>query len=638
MPTGFADRDLRKSWPSCGVLALEVRANDMRLLVKRGIVRRRCAFRLYWNRHMLSNVQAALRDTCVLVVEDIPNNLAILRQILLNSGSTVLEATNAQEALDVLQEPKVSPDAVLLDVMLPGMSGFDLCEQIKKTKAGIYSRVPILFISALHAADEKVRAFSAGGVDYITKPLEPYELIARVAHQIKTARRQHSIEKEHERLRLMNVALLSSQLRVAADQGTLHEYLPAQVLDGKYKLLEKIGSGGFGVVYKGLQLSTQRPVAIKVFCPSSGGTRADGVERFRLEAIFASRVDHTNAVAVLDSGISSEGIAYLVMELLIGHTLYQELLQLGTLPLTRTLEIINPVCSVLIRAHAAGVIHRDIKPENIFLHAGPDGEVVKVLDFGISKLLDAELAGQQERSKTMTGMFMGTPAYMSPERISGGPSDVRSDVYSIGVLLYEMLCGRMPFARSDAGLAAALSDHLTKPPQPLRAYNAEVPESLERVVLSTLAKDPAQRPQMDVLLVALQLVANSLARPLPQEVSDPLLPTLNPSRVEQLRQFCMQNDSDLLPTLIRRFAIDAAAALDRLQSALKAKDNRAIRFQSHYLRSSSANMGGERLADLCSLLEELASEGPLLGANALFEQIVAELSALQVELAHYLPA
>lgn len=184
MPTGFADRDLRKSWPSCGILALGVRANDLRLLVKRGILRHRCAFRLYWNRHMLSNVQAALRDTCVLVVEDIPNNLAILRQILLNSGSTVLEATNAQEALDLLQEPKVSPDAVLLDVMLPGMSGFDLCEQIKKTKAGIYSRVPILFISALHAADEKVRAFSAGGVDYITKPLEPYEVIARVAHQI----------------------------------------------------------------------------------------------------------------------------------------------------------------------------------------------------------------------------------------------------------------------------------------------------------------------------------------------------------------------------------------------------------------------------------------------------------------------
>ncbi len=268
---------------------------------------------------MLSNVEAALRGTCVLVVEDTPNNLAVLRQILLNSGSKVLEATTAQEALDRLQEQEATPDAVLLDVMLPGMSGFDLCEHIKNTKAGIYSRIPVLFISALHATDEKVRAFSAGGVDYITKPFEPPEVIARVAHQIKTARRQHSIEKEHERLRLMNVALLSSQLRAASDQGTLHEYLPEQVLDGKYKLLEKIGSGGFAVVYKGLQLSTRLPVAIKVFCPSSGGSRAEGVARFRLEAISACRVEHENAVAVLDSGISSEGIAYLVMELLNGH-------------------------------------------------------------------------------------------------------------------------------------------------------------------------------------------------------------------------------------------------------------------------------------------------------------------------------
>ena len=586
---------------------------------------------------MLPNVEASLRDTCVLVVEDTPNNLAILRQILLNSGAKVLEATTAQEAIDRLQEQAVTLDAVLLDVMLPGMSGFDLCEHIKKTKDGFYSRIPVLFISALHATDEKVRAFSAGGVDYITKPFEPPEVIARVAHQIKTARRQHSIEKDHERLRLMNVALLSSQLRAAADQGTLHEYLPQQVLDRKIKLLEKIGSGGFSVVYKGLQLSTQRLVAVKVFCPSSRGSQADGVARFRGEEISACRVEHENAVAILDSGISVEGIAYLVMELLTGRTLYTELRECGSLSLSRALEIINPVCSVLIRAHSVGVIHRDIKPENIFLHAGPQGEVVKVLDFGIAKLLDPELGGEAGRSPTMTGVFMGTPAYLSPERISGGPADVRSDVYSIGVMLYEMLCGQLPFGSADAGLTALLNDHLTKSPQPLREHNPEIPESVERIVLSTLAKDPAQRPHIDILLVTLQRVAQALAKPEPQEVADTQLPTLNPTRVEQLREFCMQNESDLLPSLIEQFNTDSLAVLPRLQAALKAGNSRYVRFQAHYLRSSSANMGGERLADLCSLLEDLASEGLLLGANALFEQIETELHALIKALTPYLP-
>lgn len=585
---------------------------------------------------MTSNFEAALRDTCILVVEDTPSNLLILRQILLSSGAKVLEATTAQEALARLQERKATPDAVLLDVVLPGMSGFDLCEQIKKIEDGIYSRIPVLFISALHASHEKVHAFAAGGVDYITKPFDPPEVIARIAHQIKTARLHHSIERERERLRLMTVTLLSSQLRAAADQGVLHEYLPERTLDGKYELCEKIGSGGFGVVYSGRQLGTGRPVAIKVFCPSNGGSQTESFWRFRLEASSACRVEHPNAVDVLDSGISAQGIAYLVMELLSGRTLHEELRQLGALSLARAMEIIIPVCSVLISAHEAGVIHRDIKPENIFLHAGLAGEVVKVLDFGIAKLLKDEPTYQDGRSNTVAGMLLGTPAYMSPERISGGPIDVRSDVYSIGIMLYEMLCGRMPFGDIEAGLESALSDHLTKSPQPLRVHNPEVPEEVERIVLSALAKDPAQRPHTDVFLVVLQKIAHSLSVPVRQENADAVLLTLNPSQMEQLQQFCIRNDAALLLEIVGRFTSDALARISSLQAALAENNSKEVRFQAHALRSSSVNLGGDRLADLCSLIEELAAEGTLLGANALLEQIRAEFDALQAALAQYL--
>lgn len=587
---------------------------------------------------MLSNDEAALRDTCVLVVDDTPSNLMILRQMLVGSGAKVIEATTGQEALARLQERAEAPDAILLDVMLPGMSGFELCEQIKKIENGIYRRIPVLFISALHASNEKVHAFAAGGVDYITKPFDPPEVIARISHQIKTARLQYSFEKEHERLRMMTVALLSSQLRVAADQGVLHEYLPGRVLDGKYELHEKIGSGGFGVVYSGLQLSTKRPVAIKVFCPSNNGSQTDSFRRFRLESISACRVEHPNAVAVLDSGISPQGIAYLVMELLSGHTLQVELRQNGAMSVARAMEIIVPVCSVLIRALEVGVMHRDIKPENIFLHTGPTGEVVKVLDFGIAKLLKDDPTYQEVRENTVAGMLMGTPAYMSPERISGGPIDVRSDVYSIGIMLYEMLSGQMPFGDGAAGLASTLSNHLTKAPQPLRVHNPEVPESVERIVLSALEKDPALRPHIDVLLATLQRVADLIARPVQQEAADVVLPTLNPSRMTQLQQFCIQNDSDLLLEIIGVFKTDAQARLARMQTALEASDTKEIRFHAHSLRSSSANLGGDRLADLCSLLEELAGEGTLLGAKALFEQIKAEVDALQEALGQYLPA
>jgi serine/threonine protein kinase len=204
-------------------------------------------------------------------------------------------------------------------------------------------------------------------------------------------------------------------------------------------------------------------------------------------------VNHPNAVSVLDFNVSSTGIAYLVMELLEGRTLAGELREKGRLSPARCAQILLPVCDALNKAHSAGIVHRDIKPDNIFLHQTREGEVVKVVDFGIAKLL-GETNSLGMNSLTATGGLLGTPAYMSPERLANDPYDGRADVYSLGILLYQMLSGSIPYKSSDGSFWAIVVMHLKEQPQPLRKINPSIPEEVEAVVMHAMEKDPKKRP------------------------------------------------------------------------------------------------------------------------------------------------
>jgi serine/threonine protein kinase len=379
----------------------------------------------------------------------------------------------------------------MLDIQMPGIDGYEVCRRLKADPAT--RDIPVLFISALGDAIDKVKAFDLGGVDYVTKPFEAQEVVARVENQIRILRFRRDLERRNAELSRMNAELLREQQRTARVFSALSDALPGTILDGKLRLEEKIGEGGFGAVFRATHLGLNRRVAVKVLRPSAANDTPEAVERFRVEGISAGRLDHPNAVSVLDFGVASAGTPYLVMELLRGETLRSEMKRHGALPVGRCAEIIRPVCAVLAEAHALGIVHRDVKPSNVFLHQSRNGEVVKVVDFGVAKLFGdgADVLLDEE---TLTAGFVGTPEYASPERVENAPYDGRSDVYSVGIMLYEMLCGRVPFQRAGGGPYAVALMHVRREVPLPREVNPSIPEAVERVVLLALRKAPSERP------------------------------------------------------------------------------------------------------------------------------------------------
>ncbi len=262
------------------------------------------------------------------------------------------------------------------------------------------------------------------------------------------------------------------------------------VLNGRYAIKELIGEGGMGRVYLAEHVGIGRKVAVKILHPVYG-RMPELVERFRREARAASKIGHPHIVDVTDSGTTDDGSAYFVMEYLQGFELAHVIDREGALDVKRSLRIVTQICRALAAAHAANIIHRDLKPENVFLTLR-DGtsDFIKILDFGIAKSTEAEQA--RDKKLTSPGMAMGTPEYMAPEQAAGRPADVRSDVYSLGAILYEMLTGVPPYEGDN--FMEILTKKATVDPTPPRTLRPELPEAVDALVCRAMSRNPDQRP------------------------------------------------------------------------------------------------------------------------------------------------
>ncbi|MEO9060273.1 MAG: serine/threonine-protein kinase, partial [Ktedonobacteraceae bacterium] len=252
-----------------------------------------------------------------------------------------------------------------------------------------------------------------------------------------------------------------------------------------------LGRGGMGVVYLAHQSRPRRSVAVKVLMPGlllESSIRAEFLVRFRREADAIAALDHVHIMPIYEYG-EQEDLAYLVMPHVTGGTLREVLEKRGRLPLNEIVPIIEQAAAALDYAHAQGIIHRDLKPGNILFHA--DGRVV-LADFGLAKILNETNEMQHESSNpSSAGTIIGTPEYFSPEQSTGNPVDQRTDVYSLGIVLYQMLTGRVPFTGSTA-VAIAVKHTIEMPPSP-SALNPTIPRSVEAVVMKAIAKKPENR-------------------------------------------------------------------------------------------------------------------------------------------------
>lgn len=367
-------------------------------------------------------------------------------------------------------------------------------------------------------------------------------------------------------------ARIRADLERTASPREKKDPLLGTTVGGRFVVVKKIGAGGMGAVYRAKQEGMDRDVAVKVLL----GDVAENdtvLRRFTLEALAVSRLRHPNTIQIFDYGQTPQGHPYIAMELLEGHTLHDLLKKERPLPIRRALRILAQVAQSLAEAHGKEIVHRDLKPENIFLvTVGDNPDFVKVLDFGVAKLRDHK---SEQGTLTQAGSIFGTPRYMSPEQCSAQPVDHRSDIYALGVILYEMVVGQAPFA-SDQALALLLAHVNEIPVRPgIAAFERQVvPEEVDNLIMKLLEKAPADRVQSAGELAKL---CDELAHSLPAAFES----RVGSEQAEELGvRMSSQTTAEFMTARTMRVAVDGPSAVPTLDlptpAAAPAKPNKGL--------------------------------------------------------------
>src|SRR5713101_7934686 len=313
--------------------------------------------------------------------------------------------------------------------------------------------------------------------------------------------------------------------------ATTPSILGEPILDGRYQLEQRLGQGGMGVVFKARHIFLKTPHAIKIILPDLVGNDPKLVTRFRQEALAAAAIRHQNIIAVTDFGVVRGTMPFLVMEFIQGKSLQDIMAEEGAMPPLRACELIQPICAGIAAAHRQHIVHRDLKPLNVMIQDGvPVSEGAKILDFGLAKIKSGELLGSFIAAQT-TGL-MGSPFYMAPEQWSDEPPDARADIYSLGVILFRMLAGEVPFKGSS--IPSIMKKHIIEDVPTFASKGVAVPLQIEAVVRHALEKDPKYRtPSADEfareLTEAMQSASAALKRTGDSAEEDPSKTIVSPA-------------------------------------------------------------------------------------------------------------
>lgn len=381
----------------------------------------------------------------ILVVDDDAAIRSTLSEALADGGAAEIGvAASAEEAIRILDGSAV-PDIVLTDIRMRGLDGLDLLRVVRQ-------RAPtckVVLMTAYHDVGTAVSAMREGAADFLCKPFDLHEL-------------RQTLDR-----------LLHTQ--PASGGGGIG------VMGERYTLEEEVGRGAMAVVYRARDHRHDRDVAVKLLRREVA--LSIGVDRFLDEIRITARLQHPHILTLIDSG-RWDGVPFFVVPLIRGPSLRRWSVDHGPMPVAMAAALLRDVADALAAAHASGIVHRDVKPENVLLsdrHAW-------VADFGVARAL----RGAAAVGSTLTGTVVGTPIYMAPEQAGGEETlDGRADIYSLGIVAYELLCGEPPFAGSSP--QSILAAHLTRDPQPLGTRRPGLPAGLEEIVMRCLSKDPDRR-------------------------------------------------------------------------------------------------------------------------------------------------